>query len=246
MHGWTPQQEMDDIPTPSTTTPSKKTWSLGKPPKTSLPKPRGRFVQISPCKENLRVLLHPEAKERLLLFIQSSTSQAELLSCFSSQFRGNGEMLRWKEVASVLKHHGFLAAFEDKERAALCAGLLQHRCSLDKLSKALNTKPGALKKRIAELSLQAEFDKLRKRFGAEILDSTNINRQLRALARPGYLRDLNISFALKKQLSLKLKTSLAQLPPELETPEMQLGELAKKLKLDKKLLSLTAQQLKIF
>ena len=200
---------------------------------------------MEPGKENLRLLFRPEAKERLGLLLEASCSQAELLSLFSSQFKGEGESLSWQEVASVLEYHGLLAAFESKERAALEAGLLRFRCSLDKLSKAWGMRPGALKKRLEELSLNDAFKKLRKRFAAEVLDAPNVNFQLRILARPGYLKDLGIASALQRQLSAKLRDMLAQLPAELEMPEMRLRELAKKHRLDKNLLASALQQLNI-
>jgi len=230
---------------PSLLPPSQKTWSLGKP-YAPPHKPRGRFIQVEPGKENLRLLFRAEAKERVCLLMESSRTQVELLSLFSSQFRGEGEALTWKEVSSVLGYHGLLAVFEEKERTTLREGLCRFRCSLDKLSKAWEIRPVALKKRIEALSLEEEFDTLRKRFAAEILDSPNLNSQLRVLARPGYMKDLGIASALKKQLSAKLKTMLAQLPPELEMPELQLRELAKQHRLDKNLLSAALEQLKLF
>jgi len=233
-------------PAPLALPASPKTWSLGKVRDIPPPKPRGRFVQVGPSKENLRLLFRPEAKERVCALVESSHAQAELLSQFSSQFRGEGETLTWPEVASVLEYHGLLAVFENQERKALEAGLLYYRCSLDKLSKRWGVRPGALKKRIEALSLEGEFNKLRKHFAAEVLDAPNLNHQLRVLTRPGYLKDLGIASALKRQLSSKLKAMLATLPPELETPELRLRELSKKHHLDKNLLSLALQQLKVF
>jgi hypothetical protein len=200
---------------------------------------------VEPGKENLRVLFRLEAKDRVSHLLESSRSQYELLSQFSSQFRGEGETLAWQEAASVLEYHGLLAAFEERERAALGAGLLRWRCSLDKLSKAWGLRPGALKKRMGELSLEEDFNQLRKRFAAEILDASNMNHQLRVLARPGYLKDLGIASALPRQLSTKLKAMLAELPSEFETPEIRLRELARKHRLDKNLLSSALQQLKL-
>jgi len=231
---------------PPPSSPPQKIWSLGKTKNLTAQKPRGRFVQVEPGKENLRVLFRPEAKKRLSHFVESARSQTELLSHLSAQFRGENELLTWQEIAPILEYHRLLELFENKERAALSAGLLRYRCSLDKLSKASGARPDALKKRMGELSLKETFDKLRKRFATEILETANINHQLRALTRPGYLRDLGISSSLKRQLSAKLKTLLAQLPAEFQTKEMQLLELAKQHRLDKKLLLLALQQLNIF
>ncbi|MCL2178363.1 MAG: hypothetical protein FWC28_00750 [Proteobacteria bacterium] len=223
-----------------------KIWSLGKAKTTPPPKPRGRFVQVSPSKENLRVLLQPKAKERLLPLLRASSSQEHLLAKLSEQFRGDGEKLTWQEVSSILGYHDLLLAFEEQERRVLHKGLLQHRCSLDKLSKLCNTSPDTLKKRIAKLGLQEDFAKLRKHYASQILDSQNVGQQLRVLAQPGYVRDLGIKSALQRQFSLKLKSLLDELPPEFETPESQLEALAKKYRLDKNLLLRVALPLKLF
>ena len=98
---------------------------------------------------------------------------------------------------------------------------------------------------MGELGLQEDFNKLRKHFAAEILESSNINHQLRVWVRPGYLKDLGITSSLKRQLTTKLKTLLAQLPSELETPELRLRELAKQYRIDRKLLALAFSQLNI-
>ncbi|MCL2625315.1 MAG: hypothetical protein FWD46_00665 [Cystobacterineae bacterium] len=225
---------------------AQKIWSLGKAKPLEPPKPRGRFVQLSPSKENLRVLLQPTAKERLLPLLKASPSQEHLAAKLSEQFRGDGEKLSWQEVASILSHHGLLAAFEEQERHALRKALLKHRCSLDRLSKAWNSSPDMLKKHIAKLGLKDDFAQLRKHFATQILDSRNINQQLRVLAQPGYVRDLGIQSSLPKQVSLRLKSLIDKLPPELDTPEKQLEELVQNHRLDKNLLLKLVLPLKLF
>ena len=245
-----PSPQMDALLPPSSAAApspaSKKTWSIGKAKKTPPHKPRGRFVQVEPGKENIRALFRLDAKERLLALLQSAHSQAALLNKLSSQFRGEGETLTWQEVRAVLEYHGMMAVFEDRERKALEAGLLRFRCSLDKLSKAWGLRPVELKKRMEELSLNDAFNQLRKRFAAEILGAPNLNHQLRVFSRPGYLKDLGVASALKRQLATRLKSLLAQLPAEFDTPETQLQELTKKHQLDADLLAVALQQLKLF
>jgi hypothetical protein len=172
--------------------------------KRDLPKPRGRFAQVTAPKVSYQLLVRAEGKETLDSALAQNEHRFALLKSLAEQYNGAKGELSLADLESVLRRHEVMETLAAKERQAILSAYTEQRGAAGRVAWALDLSPSELQRLIATLGLQAEVEELRERFRRETLGARHLTQRLDLLGRDKYLADLGIkkrfTEALRKEL----------------------------------------------
>jgi hypothetical protein len=172
--------------------------------KRDLPKPRGRFAQVTAPKVSYQLLVRAEGKETLDSALAQNEHRFALLKSLAEQFNGAKGELTLADLESVLRRHEVMETLAAKERQEILSAYTEQRGAAGRVAWALGLSPSELQRLTATLGLQAEVEELRERFRRETLGARHLTQRLDLLGRDKYLADLGI----KKRFTETLRKEL--------------------------------------
>jgi hypothetical protein len=178
--------------------------------KKDLPKPRGRYAQVTAPKGSYQQLLRAEGKDILTPAVEQNETRFSLLKTLGEHYSGAKGELTQADLDSVLRRHELMDALVYKERQAVLAGYTEQRGATGRVAWALGLSPSELLRLVNSLGIQAEVEELRERFRREALGSRHLTQRLDMLGRDKYLVDLGI----KKRFADTLRKELEVLVGE--------------------------------
>jgi hypothetical protein len=190
--------------------------------KRDLPKPRGRFAQLSAPRTNYKELLRVEGKALLEAASAQHEHRIALHRALAEQFNGPAGDLSLGDVEGALAHHGLLEEYTRQERFKLLAAYSDQRGAAGRVAWALGLSPTELQQLIKSLGAAQDVDSVRERFRREALASRNLTQRLDLLGREKYLHDLGIQRRFAEALKADLHALLRDEAPHVTT----LSELA--------------------
>jgi hypothetical protein len=190
--------------------------------KRELPKPRGRFAQLSSPRSNFKELMRVEGKALLEAATVQHEHRISLHRALAEQYNGPVADLSIGDVETALAHHGLLEDYTRLERGKLLAAYSDHRGAAGRVAWALGLSPTELAQLIKLLDATQEVENVRERFRREALASRNLTQRLDLLGRDKYLHDLGIGRRFGEALKADLHALLRDEAPHCAS----LGELA--------------------
>ncbi|HEX8704979.1 MAG TPA: hypothetical protein VF815_39465 [Myxococcaceae bacterium] len=180
--------------------------------KRDLPKPRGRFTQVSAPKGSYQTLLHVEGKDILQSALEQNEHRFSVLKALAEQFSGTKGELKMPDLESALRRHELMDTLQARERQALLAAYTEHRGAAGRVAWALGLSPSELQRLVSAPPLQREVEDVRERFRREALGTRHLTQRLDLLGRDKYLADLGIkkrfTEALRKELDALVREEL--------------------------------------
>ncbi|WP_370458830.1 hypothetical protein [Aggregicoccus sp. 17bor-14] len=190
--------------------------------KRELPKPRGRFSQLSAPRHGYNELMRVEGKALL----EAATAQHEhrlaLHKALAEQYNGPRGDLTMLDLEAALTHHGLLEAYARSERERVLSAYGDQRGAAGRVAWALGLSPTELQQLLKALDIVQESETVRERFRREALASRNLTQRLDLLGREKYLHDLGIQRRFAEALKADLHALLRDEAPQVST----LSELA--------------------
>ncbi|HYI02203.1 hypothetical protein [Hyalangium sp.] len=172
--------------------------------KRDLPKPRGRFAQVTAPRVSYQLLVRAEGKDTLDSALAQNEHRFALLKSLAEQYNGAKGELSMADLESVLRRHEVMETLAAKERQAILSAYTEQRGAAGRVAWALGLSPSELQRLTATLGLQAEVEELRERFRRETLGARHLTQRLDLLGRDKYLADLGI----KKRFTETLRKEL--------------------------------------
>ncbi|MFL5318016.1 MAG: hypothetical protein ACJ790_00065 [Myxococcaceae bacterium] len=172
----------------------------------TLPKPRGRFSQLTGAKAKFEDLRRSTAKPTLETLIAQHPNRVVLLRSMAESYGGRrGGPLSMMELLDVLEQHQLVTALQRSERDQVVAAVTEHRGALGRVSWALGITPAELESLIKDAGLKKEVEEVRERFRREALSPKNLTLRLDLLGREKYLADLGIKKRFQESLEADLR-----------------------------------------
>jgi hypothetical protein len=197
--------------------------------KRNLPLPKGRFSQVDPSKLAADTLMKTEAKDMLVALVDQSLHRDELWRTLETGYTGKrGQALVVEDVLQVLEKHGLKKTLEEKERALILGGIVEHRGAVGRLAKDRNLSEASLKNLIVALKLKREVSEATERFTREALSHGNLSVRIELLFKTAYLNDLGIELKFKDRLKLELKNVIKEIKDDVSNPKDLVALLARK------------------
>ena len=182
--------------------------------KRELPKPRGRFAQLSAKKLPSEELFGQGGQAVLEAALAQHPHRFSLQRALAEQYQSRGgSELSLADLESALRKHELVDVLDKKERELLLGSYTEHRGAAGRVAWALGVHPGELNRLIALTGLTAEVEELRERFRREALSPKNLTSRLDLLGRTRYLADLGIAPKFRDALARDLRGILEPLAP---------------------------------
>lgn len=179
-----------------------------------LPRPRGRFTRVEAPRASFLELARLSSKPIVEAAIESSEHRFALLRNLSQRYNGSRGDLTVVDLENVLKDHGLLDAFTEKERQQVIAGYSDQRGAAGRVAWSLGLSPSELQRLVSVLAVGEEVEALREKFRREALSTTHLTHRLDLLGREKYLADLGIQRRFADALRKELEKLVADLLPE--------------------------------
>ena len=179
-----------------------------------LPRPRGRFTRVEAPRASFMELTRLSSKPAVEGALEGAEHRFALLRNLSQRYNGSHGELSMVDLENVLRDHGLLDAFTEKERSQVIAGYSDQRGASGRVAWSLGLSPSELQRLVAVLGVGAEVEALRERFRREALATSHLTQRLDLLGRDKYLADLGIQRRFADALRKELEKLVADELPE--------------------------------
>ncbi|WP_240359848.1 hypothetical protein [Pyxidicoccus trucidator] len=179
-----------------------------------LPRPRGRFTRVEAPRASFMELTRLSSKPAVEGALEGAEHRFALLRNLSQRYNGSRGELTLVDVENVLRDHGLLEAFTDKERQQVIAAYSDQRGAAGRVAWTLGLSPSELQRLVSVLAVGDEVEALRERFRREALATSHLTHRLDLLGREKYLADLGIQRRFADALRKELEKLVADELPE--------------------------------
>ncbi|WP_241759348.1 hypothetical protein [Pyxidicoccus parkwayensis] len=179
-----------------------------------LPRPRGRFTRVEAPRSSFMELTRLGTKPALEAALEGAEHRFALLRNLSQRYNGSRGELTLVDLENVLKDHGLLEGFTDKEKRQVLAAYSDQRGASGRVGWSLGLSPSELQRLVAVLGLEEEVEALRERFRREALATSHLTHRLDLLGREKYLADLGIQRKFSDSLRKELERLVADELPD--------------------------------
>ncbi|MFP2909100.1 hypothetical protein ACLESD_29470 [Pyxidicoccus sp. 3LFB2] len=174
-----------------------------------LPRPRGRFTRVEAPRASFMELTRLSSKPAVEGALEGAEHRFALLRNLSQRYNGSRGELTLVDVENVLKDHGLLDAFTEKERQQVIAAYSDQRGASGRVAWSLGLSPSELQRLVSVLAVGEEVEALRERFRREALATSHLTHRLDLLGRDKYLADLGIQRRFADSLRKELEKLVA-------------------------------------
>ncbi|MCY1023108.1 hypothetical protein [Pyxidicoccus sp. MSG2] len=179
-----------------------------------LPRPRGRFTRVEAPRASFMELTRLSTKPAVEGALEGAEHRFALLRNLSQRYNGSRGELTLVDVENVLKDHGLLESFTEKEKNQVLAAYSDQRGAAGRVGWSLGLSPSELQRLISVLGIGDEVEALRERFRREALATSHLTHRLDLLGREKYLTDLGIQRKFSDSLRKELERLVADEFPE--------------------------------